>query len=226
MNRFPSLTSAVVMTLALVGTPAFAQGARSRGGHASSAPSRGGAQAAPRSAPAPRAAAVPRAVPRIVGPGGAVVGPYYGGGYYRPYYAFRPRLNVGFGLWLGYPIGYPYYYPYYYPYGPYGYPYPYAYPPDAPYPADPAPAPSGNVSVTPSSTGGLSFDITPATAEVFVDGQRQGTVADFSPTQPPLALAPGRHTVEIRATGYQSMAFDAAIVAGQVLPYQGTMRPE
>ena len=43
--------------------------------------------------------------------------------YYRPYYAFRPRLSLGFGLWAGYPVAYP---SYYYPYG-------YA----APYPTDP-----------------------------------------------------------------------------------------
>ena len=52
--------------------------------------------------------------------------------YYRPYYAFRPRLSLGFGLWAGYPVAYP---SYYYPYG-------YA----APYPADPyaygSPAPA------------------------------------------------------------------------------------
>jgi hypothetical protein len=82
------------------------------------------------------------------------------------------------------------------------------------------------VSVTPTTSGGLSFDITPSNAEIFVDGQRMGTVADFSPTMAPLALAPGRHYVDIRLSGYQPMVFDADIVAGQVLPYQGTMRPE
>jgi hypothetical protein len=55
---------------------------------------------------------------------------------------------------------------------------------------------------------------------------RMGTVADFSPTNPPLALTPGRHSIEIRANGYRTMLFDPEIVAGQVLPYQGTMRLE
>jgi hypothetical protein len=43
---------------------------------------------------------------------------------------------------------------------------------------------------------------------------------------PPLTLTPGRHSIDIRATGYQPIVFDADIVAGQVLPYQGAMRPE
>jgi hypothetical protein len=155
------------------------------------------------------------------------VAPYYGYyGYYRPYYSFRPRLSLGFGLWLGYPVGYPYYYSYPYPYPyPYSYPYPYPYP-DPNYPDYTNPAPSGSVSVTPTTGGGLSFDITPSNAEVYVDGQRVGTVGEFSPTMPPLALTPGRHFVDIRLSGYQPMVFDADIVAGQVLPYQGAMRPE
>jgi hypothetical protein len=135
-------------------------------------------------------------------------------------------LSFGFGLWLGYPIAYPGYYGY-----PYAYPYPYPYPdppyPDPNYPDPPYPAaPVGSVNVVPTTSGGLSFDIMPLNAEVFVDGKRMGTVADFSPTNPPLALTPGRHSIEIRASGYQTMLFDAEIAAGQVLPYQGTMRPE
>src|SRR6185436_6450654 len=41
----------------------------------------------------------------------------------RPYYAFRPRFSVGFGLYVGYPVPFPYYgYAYGSPYR-YGYPY-------------------------------------------------------------------------------------------------------
>jgi hypothetical protein len=149
----------------------------------------------------------------------------------RPYYAFRPRFSIGFGFWAGYPVGYPYaYYPYYYPYPYYGYPYPYA-PYGYPYPVGApgyAPPPAGSVAVEPgqaaANTGGLSFEITPATAEVFVDGADVGTVAQFTPTLQPLPLAPGRHHVEIRAAGYRTIEFDADIVAGQVIPYRGTMQ--
>jgi hypothetical protein len=178
--------------------------------------------------------------PRVIGP--RYVTPTYR--LYRPYYTFRPRFSIGFGLFVGYPVVYPTWaYPYYY-YDGYPYAYPYdgypAYPYNAyPYPAYPAPGYSapgystqpysvpapGSVQAQPGiATGGVSFDITPASAEVFVDGQDVGAVADFSPTSSPLSLAPGRHHVEIRAPGYETMSFDTDVVAGQVIPYQGTMR--
>ena len=77
--------------------------------------------------------------------------------------------------------------------------------------------------VTPGRTGGISFDIQPSNAEVYVDGQYFGTVSNYTPRTQPLALAPGRHRVEIRAQGRQNMTFDAEIQAGQVTPYQGTL---
>src|SRR5207249_2854068 len=120
----------------------------------------------------------------------------------------RPRWNLGFGLWVGYPVAYPYYYPYPVPY------------PDPNY----RDYPYGSVNVAPANSGGLSFDITPSYADIYVDGQYVGTVADFSATMPPLWLAPGRHYVDIRAAGFAPMVFDVDILAGQVLPYQGSMR--
>ena len=214
----------------------------------------------------PHGGAVGRAMPRVIG--SRVVpyrydrpsyryyrpSPYR---FYRPYYAFRPRLSLGFGLWVGFPIAYsygyydPYYSPYGYPYG-YSYPYPYpayaypypaatypaylpssyppAYPPSA-YPSSPYPQPayppaSGSVGVQPgqADTGGVSFEITPSTAEVFVDGSFVGTVGEFTPTTQPLGMAAGRHHIEIRAAGYRTMALDVDIVAGQVIPYRGELQ--
>jgi hypothetical protein len=164
--------------------------------------------------------------------------------FYRPYYTFRPRLNIGFGLWVGVPIAYPYYYGYYNPYPVYGYPTPYpqyGYPyPPANYPAPNYPAanyppsgyppsgypPSGSVGVqgpNEANTGGISFVITPSTAEVYVDGQFLGQVGQFTATSQPLGLTTGRHHVEIRASGYRTVDFDVDIVAGQVIPYEGTL---
>jgi len=139
---------------------------------------------------------------------------------YRPYYTFRPRVRLGFGLWVGYPVVYPYYtyaYPYSYPYRPaYPYPYPYTY-------SNPVSiySPAGNAAV---ASGGLSFDITPPQAAVYIDGQYVGVVSQFSPDQPPLWLLPGRHHVEIREPGYEVVAFDVDIVPGQVIPYHGDLR--
>ena len=80
--------------------------------------------------------------------------------------------------------------------------------------------------VTPGRTGGISFDIQPSNAEIYVDGQDDGSVANYTPRTQPLPLAPGRHRVEIRAQGRQNMTFDADIQAGQVTPYQGTLANE
>src|SRR5262245_9339192 len=57
----------------------------------------------------PRGVGVPRAVPRVYAP--RVVGPRAIAPvrFYRPYYAFRPRVSLGFGLWVGFPIAYPAY---------------------------------------------------------------------------------------------------------------------
>ena len=191
--------------------------------------------------------------------------------FYRPYYTFRPRLSLGFGLWAGYPLAYSsaYYDPFYDPYGyssygyssygypsygypSYGYPatsypaYPPAsgYPPPSNYPRSNYPpsnyppsnyppsayppdrqGPQGSIGVQPSqpNTGGLSFEITPNTAQLFVDGASVGTVGQFTPTTQPLGLVAGRHRIEVRAPGYQTMSFDVDIIAGQVIPYQGAL---
>jgi hypothetical protein len=242
MNHWKIVGPVALVALSLVAAPADAQ---RRG------PSRGGGS---------------RAVSRSGGSRVVVAAPF--GSFSRPYYAFRPRVSVGFGLYVGYPVAYPYYgfgysYPYPYSYG-YASPYPYPYGPASPtpypygysgstypypdyrpsasssapypYPNDPPPAPraQGSIGVVPGTpqppgtsqrgSGGISFDITPTNAQVYVEGQYVGLVSAFSPTSQPLTLAPGRHHVEIRLVGYQTMAFDAEITPDQVTPYQGTMQ--
>ena len=114
---------------------------------------------------------------------------------------------------------YPYYSPY--PYYPYGYS-----SSDSDDNATIYPDTSGSVDVQePNQTnmGGLSFDITPGTAELFVDNMRIGTVGQFTPTTQPLGLEAGHHHIEVRADGYHELSFDVDIVAGQVIPYQGSL---
>jgi PEGA domain len=281
MNFNRILTPAAVLaTLSLAVTPAFA--GQHSGGHShSSSASRGSSRgsAARSAAPSrtysgqsrsysaqsrsygstPRAAIQSRGVyaaqsrgggfarvaPRGFVLGGVFVAPSR---FYRPYYTFRPRLSLGFGLWAGYPIAYsyPYYYGYPYPYDPYDdpayYPPPaYSYPvpnPSSAYPPANYPQsgqsgyyesdPPRGTSVTAqpgTASGGISFEISPATAEVYIDGTYVGRVSELGPTTQPLALTPGRHHVEIRAAGYQTMVMDSDVTAGQVIPYQGTMQP-
>lgn len=206
----------------------------------------------PRPAPAPRAErpqgpaygrAVPREAPRYEAPRGresrgyaprAQAVPRYDGRYngrygynYRydrgrrydyirphvypyvftsPYrFFFRPRFRMSFGIFLGYPYSYPYAYPYY-PYSEYGYP--------------------GPLVVTPQmSYGGLSFQITPTDAEVWVDGAYFGRVLDFYDPAHPLTLASGRHRIDVQAPGYLPWSFDADVTPGEVIPYQGQLQP-
>jgi PEGA domain-containing protein len=137
-----------------------------------------------------------------------------------PFFAFRPRFNLGFGLFVGYPFAYPWDYvaldPYYYPYDvdPYGWTYG--------EPQDLSSAPSYEL----RNYGGISLDITPGDASVVVDGTDAGTAQTFSPSSAPLTLAPGQHHIVIEKPGYQSMTFDADVIQGQVIPYKGTMQPE
>jgi hypothetical protein len=78
--------------------------------------------------------------------------------------------------------------------------------------------------VTVSSVGRVTFQITPGTAEVYADGDLVGVVDEFSPSTPGLTLPPGRHHIEIRAPGYATMIMDTDVVAGQVVPYRGSLR--
>ena len=146
----------------------------------------------------------------------------------RPFFTFRPRYNLGFGLFVGYPVAFPYGY-YYSPYN-YAYGYPVygmaepvpTYPDDNYYGSG-----SGYNGYTDNSAsyGGVTFDIQPANASVYVDGKYVGTVAEFSAQQPPLSLTLGRHHVDIRLQGFQTLSFDVDAAAGQVTPYQGAMQP-
>jgi len=76
-----------------------------------------------------------------------------------------------------------------------------------------------------SNMGGVSFDITPSTAEIWVDGNYYGTVDQFTSSFQPLGLAAGRHHIELREPGYQVSSFDVDIIPGQVIPFQGQLEP-
>jgi PEGA domain len=152
-----------------------------------------------------------------------------------------------------YPAYYPYAYPYPYPYPSAAAPYAVApsttystndgmypetgaaYPSQGPtgtngsaYPSTHQTGATGSVSVQQTrneqNSGGVSFEITPANAELFVDGADVGTISQFTPQSQPLGLSAGPHRLEIRAPGYQPLNIDAEIISGEVIPYQGTMQ--
>ena len=226
-------------------------GGRARGGAVvvGRAAPRGEARAAPRVYSAPRAYAAPRVVrvapirfyqpyytfrPRLsLGFGFSLGYPvrytsYYG--YYDPFYdPYYPYASA-----YPYPYSYPSTYPAYPAYPPQAYP-PQAYPPSAYPPSAYPPAstqpgypqsgypPQGSIRPSQPNTGGISFEIQPSDAQVYVDGQYVGTVGQFTSTSQPLGLTAGRHHIQITAPGYRTMDLDADIVAGEVLPYQGTL---
>jgi hypothetical protein len=154
---------------------------------------------------------------------------------HQPAYIFAPRFNTGYGVVVGYPVIYPYVSTYGDPFSP---------SPSVVY-APPAPARNtySNVDGVTSSTsvtaasprsaaiqcesaapcGGLSFEITPASAQISVDGEFVGIVDDFTAMSEPLLLAPGTHYVEIRLAGFRTVSFDVTVAPGEVTPYQGTL---
>ncbi len=75
-----------------------------------------------------------------------------------------------------------------------------------------------------TAAGGFSVRLTPADAELWVDGALAGRAEDFHPGRPGLPLPPGIHRVEFRAPGFAPLLFDILTTPGHVLPYQGELR--
>jgi hypothetical protein len=117
---------------------------------------------------------------------------------YRPYYSFVPRLRLGFGIYLGNAVSFPSWYDPYVP-GVYS-----SYRPGGAY-------------------GGLSFDIQPYDASVYIDGNYAGVADEFSPVRAPLTLPAGRHRIDIDAPGYAPLSFEITVVPRQVIPYHGSL---
>jgi hypothetical protein len=116
----------------------------------------------------------------------------------RPWFSFRPLIRLPFGLTIGVAQTFP---SWYRPYivGRPGYTSPYM-----PY-------------------GGVTFDIEPRDAELWIDGEYVGRVSDYDYNDPPLTLVAGSHYVELRSRYSRPLAFDITVIPGQVIPYQGTL---
>ena len=122
------------------------------------------------------------------------------------FYVVHPPVNLGSDLWVGSPINvYPSV-----PVASSGY---------SAVAVTPAP-----VRVLPVGAGGMSFNITPTFARIYVDDTYVGTAADFAAINTPLILSPGPHRVKIKADDYKTMKFNTEIVPGQIVPYGGIMQ--
>ena len=77
----------------------------------------------------------------------------------------------------------------------------------------------------PPAIGLLRFDVTPESAQVFVDSFYAGTIADIG-AQRVLALAAGPHRIELRAAGYQTVTFDVRIDPNDTVVYRARLERE
>ena len=77
----------------------------------------------------------------------------------------------------------------------------------------PAPAPV---------TGMLRFDVTPESAQVFVDSFYAGRIADID-DQRVLTLAAGPHRIELRAQEYTPVTFDVRIDPNETITYRAAL---
>jgi len=125
----------------------------------------------------------------------------------RPYYGFRPHVHVGFGVWLGVTVPYPWAY-----FGTYR-PRVYGYYDRTYYGAAPGMY----------QYGGLSFDIQPSDADLWVDSEYVGPVGTFTPYGEPLTLWPGVHHIAIVREGFRTMEWEVTVEPGRVIPYRGML---
>jgi hypothetical protein len=72
-------------------------------------------------------------------------------------------------------------------------------------------------------TGGLRLKVEPRQAQVYVDGYYAGIVDDFNGHFQHLDMTAGPHHVEIRAPGYEPLAFDVTIQTHHTTEYRGAL---
>lgn len=73
--------------------------------------------------------------------------------------------------------------------------------------------------------GGVRIDLPQRDAEVSADGYFVGTVDDFDGVLQQANLEAGPHRIEIRAQGFEPIAFDVNVEPGRTITYRSSMRP-
>jgi PEGA domain len=153
-----------------------------------------------------------RAVPRA--PGHVVVAPrfyrspYYYSPFYYPWYygGFYSPFYFGYPYSFGFNFGYGYGYPYGYGYGPYPYP---AYYGGWAY----------------DDSGSARLQVTPKTAQVYVDGYFVGVVDSFDGSLQRLNVEAGQHELQFYQQGYQTFTQKVLFVRGKTLKLTAAMQP-
>lgn len=73
--------------------------------------------------------------------------------------------------------------------------------------------------------GKLRLRVSPAEAQVYVDGYYVGTVSDFDGLFQRLNIDAGPHRIELRADGYETVEFEVFVAPGETISYRGQMKP-
>jgi hypothetical protein len=74
-----------------------------------------------------------------------------------------------------------------------------------------------------SMDGGIFLDVEPRSADVYVDGFYVGPAADFALNG--LTLRAGRHWIDLRAAGYETLTLPVNITAALAMRYRGALSP-
>jgi hypothetical protein len=141
---------------------------------------------------------------------------YYGYGYWGSYYSGLCGTYYGYPGYFGYTggCGYPGFYRYYWMAAPW------AFPPLFAEPGFDMWGGGGGYSpgYSDPEIGSVKFKVKPKGAEVWVDGYFEGSVDKR------LKLRGGTHRVEIKALGYQTLAFDVRVMPGKTVTYTGDLK--
>lgn len=91
-------------------------------------------------------------------------------------------------------------------------------------------APGASVNLVPyvtlkKKTGTLRLDVSPAHAEVYVDGVYAGRAQDFDGASSRATMAAGAHRIEIRAEGFENTNVVARISGSAATVHRISLRP-
>ena len=73
--------------------------------------------------------------------------------------------------------------------------------------------------------GGLRMEVTPKTAQVYVDGAYAGIVDDFNGHFQHLDLTSGGHHIDVGAPGFQPLSFDTYIQPDHTTDFKAALTP-
>jgi hypothetical protein len=72
-------------------------------------------------------------------------------------------------------------------------------------------------------TGSLRLRVSPSEAKVYVDGTLMGVVDDFDGLSHHLDIAPGAHTIEFRADGYETYSTTVNVEIGRTVTLRASL---